>query len=83
MKTYNIAVLIENKVTDVISYQSERRDLEKEKTLVIKFMKSQVCTIKSIEQISAHRLTIVSDKIMFYHVTWKTITIWDESELED
>ena len=83
MKTYSIAITIDNRVTDVISYKTERRDLEKELELVIKFMKYQVCNIKSVEKINYRKITVISEKDTTYMVTWNNVTLWDESELKD
>lgn len=83
MKTYSIAILIDNRVTDVISYKAERRNLEKEMSLVTKFANMQVCNVKSVEKVNSHKLTIVSKQDITYNISWKSVTTWDETELED
>lgn len=83
MKTYSIAVLIDDRVTDVISYKAERRNLEKEMSLVTKFADMQICNVKSVEKVSYHKLTVVSKHDTIYNVSWRPIALWDESELED
>lgn len=83
MKVYNIAISIDNKISDIISYKSWKRDLKKEMLLIVKFMNIQVCNIKTVEKINQCTLTIVSEKDTIYNVSWKSVTLWDESELED
>lgn len=83
MKTYNIAILVDNRVTDIISYKSKRRDLEKEMSLVTKFVDMQVCNVKSIEKINARKLTVISKQDIIYNISWKSVALWDESELEN
>lgn len=83
MKTYSIAVIIDNRVTDVISYKAERRNLEKEMLLVTKFAETQVCNVKSVEKVSYHKLAVTSKKDIIYNISWRSVALWDESELGD
>jgi 2,3-bisphosphoglycerate-independent phosphoglycerate mutase len=83
MKTYSIAITIDNRVTDVISYKAERRNPEKELELVAKFMNYQVCDVKSVEIINYRKIAVISKKDTTYMVTWDNVTLWDESELKD
>lgn len=79
----SILILIEGHPTDVLSYNAIKHDTDKEKQLVIKFIEQQVCNIKKVEIINSHKLVITSKKDIIYNVSWKKITLWDESELED
>lgn len=79
----SILILIEDRPTDVISYNTTKHDIDRERQLVIKFMGQQVCNIQEVETTSPHRLVITSKKGTIYNVSWKKITLWDESELED
>lgn len=83
MKTYSILISIDNKAKDVINYYSEERSSEKEYNLVIKFINCMVCNIKSIKEINNYKIIITSEKNTIYNVTWKGVSLWNESELED
>ena len=79
----SILILIEDRPTDVISYNATKHDIDRERQLVIKFMEQQVCNIQEVETTNPYRLVITSKKGTIYNVSWKKITLWDESELED
>jgi hypothetical protein len=80
MKTYSIAITIDNRVTDVISYKAEKRTPEKELELVVKFMNYQVCDVKSVEKINYRKIAVISKKDTTYMVMWANVTLWNESE---
>lgn len=79
----SILILIEDRPTDVISYNATKHDIDRERQLVIKFMEQQVCNIQEVETTNPHKLVITSKKGTIYNVSWQKITLWDESNLED
>lgn len=83
MKTFSIAITIDDRVTDVISYQAEKRTPEKELEVVVKFVNFLVCNVKSVEKINNHKITVISEKNTTYIVTWNKVILWNEDELED
>lgn len=80
-RIYNILVSVDNKALDVISYESNEQNYNKEKILVTNFINKKFCDVKSTEEMTNNRLTIVSKKDNTYKVSWKRIYIWDESRL--
>ena len=81
MKTRSIVIRIDDRITDIITYHSEKRNLKKELELIIKLINSQVCNIKIVEVISNHRVIITSEKGATYNIVWTHVISWDESEL--
>lgn len=75
MRTFNIAVTIDGRVTDVIQYKAERRTPERESELVTKLIDCQVCDIKAIEVINTRKIIITSKKGTDYTVTWASVTM--------
>lgn len=79
----SILVIINDRAGDVISYKGNKRDPQKEKELVIKFIDSEICDIKDVMEVKKRYIVITSKKDTIYQVTWEKVTCWNDEELED